>query len=127
MRPVILLAPLLLAACGGHWPVAPYLRLGDADPVIVAPAVSDCIAEIVPPKAAVVLPAEDALTSVLTDDLKRNGIAVRADGQPVTYIIAPADTGEFIRVTAPHGICSQYLARVSGTLRPAGPLMVATQ
>lgn len=129
MRPVILIAPLLLAACAGSWPAGSYVQMGaDTDAMVLAPAVSDCLAEVVPPKSTVsVTTKSDDLSSVLPDQLVRNGLTIRPDGVPVSYVVAPADPGEFIRVSAPHGICSQYFARVSGTLRSAGPLMVATQ
>ena len=126
---IILLAPLLLAACAGSWPAKSYVRMdGDADAAVFAPAVSDCVAEIVLPKSAISLAStQDALTPVLTDELTHKGWTLRPDGQAVSYIVAPLDAGEFIRVAAPRGACSQYFSRATGTLKPAGPIMVIAQ
>ena len=126
MRPGVLLAPLLLSACAS-WPPSSYALLSDpADVGVLAPAISDCVAEIVPDRAAVTVAAGNpVLTSVLAAQMRGN-LPLR-QGQPVRYVVAPFETGEFIRVSAPGGICSQYFSRVSGTLKSSGPQMVVTR
>ncbi len=125
MRAALLL-PLLVCACANTWPAGSYIQTGDtADVGVLVPAVSDCLANIVPGTAPVSLaPAKDAMSSVLVDELQRAGRVIQPDGQAVSYVIAPLDAGEFIRVSAPYGACSQYFSRTSGTLKAAGPIMV---
>jgi hypothetical protein len=126
LRIFALLAPLLLGACAGSWPAQPYVSIpADADAVILAPAVSDCIAEIVPPLAAITLLGQpNAVGEVLTTDLWRNGLTQRPDGIVVGYVVATIDTGAFIRVTAAKSSCSQYFFRAPGALHVGGPQMV---
>src|SRR5271166_2138530 len=48
MRRTLLALPLLLAACGG-WPAGSYVQsVSDADATVLAPAVADCVAAILP-------------------------------------------------------------------------------
>lgn len=126
MKSFVLLAPLLLAACAGSWPAQSYVSMpADRDALVLAPAVSDCIAEIVPPTSAVALPARtSAIGEVLTGDLRRNGLSTRSDGIPVRYVVAPIGADAFIRVTAEHRGCSQFFFRASDVLHAGGPQMV---
>jgi len=127
----VLVAPLLLAACAGSWPAQSYVSMpADSDAVVLAPALSDCIAEIVPPRSAIALPAQTqdegaAMNAVLTDDLRRNSLTERPDGIVLTYVVAPIGRDAFIRVTASQRSCAQYFYRASdNALHVGGPQMV---
>lgn len=133
MRRIILAAaPLLLTACTASWPAMPYVRLAaEADAAVLAPAVSACVGELVPPGTAISLsppPPADVLSPILTDSLTRGGMTPRSGGLAISYIAAPVGQGQFVRVVAapPGGICSQYFARdAAGALTLDGPMMVA--
>lgn len=126
MRTFVILAPLLLCACVGSWPQQSYVSLtADPDATVLAPAVSACIAEIVPPMSGIVLPVmTDTVSAVLSGDLHRVGLSEKPEGIAIGYVIAPVEKGAFIRVSSPSGICSQYFYRATDTLHIGGPQMV---
>jgi hypothetical protein len=126
LKALVLIAPLLLGACTGSWPAQSYVNItADPDAAVLAPAISDCIAEIVPPMSVITLPAlTNAVGEVLAGDLQRNGLTQRPDGVAVAYLAAPVDAGAFIRVTAAKSSCSQYFFRASDALHVGGPQTV---
>jgi hypothetical protein len=125
---IVILLPLLLAACGNTWPSGSYVDVQTADTAVLAPAVCDCVSSILPDHATLALaPASGVLPGVLADAVQRSGMTLAPDGQPVVYVVAPVGDGAFIRVTGPRAACSQYFSRTNGQLKIAGPIMVITR
>jgi hypothetical protein len=122
----LVLAPLLLTACVGSWPAQSYVSMpAESDTLVLAPAISDCIAEIVPPTSSVALLAQSSvLDEVLIGDMQLAGLTARPDGIAVTYVVAPIGQDAFIRVTADQRTCSQFFFRSAAGLHVGGPQMV---
>lgn len=128
---------LMMCACTTQWPAGSYSDLptaGDSEPV--RKAIVECINELVPNHSKVRIAETPASTLAifLPEMLSHDGIEISDIGLPISYIVASTGTssltrqseGAFIRVTAPKGTCAQYFSRdAQGTLRTAGPIMVA--
>src|SRR5208282_5237661 len=126
MRRTLRALPLLLAACGG-WPAGSYVQsVGDADATVLAPAVADCIADILPSRQDIRLEpagAGDPIAPLLPPLLDRAGFTETADGTPVSYVAGPMDTGILLRVSADNreGANRYFVRTTNGVLTPAGP------
>jgi hypothetical protein len=132
MRRTLLALPLLLAGCAGAWPSGSYVQgINPEDARILAAAVADAVAAILPSKQDVhVQPAghDDPIAVLLPPFLDRADFTETRDGIPVSYVAVPMDDGIMLRVSIDtHNSASRYFVRTSTRiLTPGGPLTVGT-
>ena len=129
MRRTLLALPLLLAACGG-WPAGSYVQsVSDADATVLAPAVADCVAAILPSRQDIRLEpagAGDPIAPLLPPLLDRTGFTETPTGNSVSYVAGPMDEGVLLRVSVgDREGAGRYFARATnGVLTPGGPTAV---
>jgi len=133
MRRILMVLPLLLAACsGGSWPSGSYVQsISPDDAKVLAPAVADAVAAILPSKQDIhVQPAgpDDPVAALLPPFLDRADFTETKNGIPVSYVAGPMDEGVLLRVSVDNrDSASRYFVRTSTRiLTPGGPLTVGT-
>jgi type IV secretion system protein TrbH len=130
VRPVTVLACLLLGACSA-WPSGSYVGpISDADAAVLAPEIADYLATALPAKAIVTIPpapVDDPIAPILAADLDRSGIKQGAGGTLVQYVADPLDSGVILRISIDDREgASRYFVRTNGMIAAAGPLTVVT-
>jgi hypothetical protein len=128
----LLLAPLLLAACGGSWPSGTYVRsVSEADAPVLAEAVADCLSDTIPSRQDVKPAASsgDPIAPLLDPYLARVGFTVASTGLPVSYVVTPLDDGVLLRISVDNreGATRFFKRSANGVLAAAGPTTVSTQ
>ena len=131
----------MLSACA-YDPDSSYVEplTAPADATVLAGAMTEFVSMRLPAaRAALVLQAtsdgqaSNAVTPVLTDDLRRRGFALVADGTAgahrVRYLVTPLDRGDLVRLSLDGGSteASRFFVRTAvGTLQVGGPFTIRT-
>ncbi len=111
-----------------------------ADATILASAITEFVSMRLPAaRTAVILQAtsdgqaSNAVTPLLTDDLRRRGFALVADGTSgahrVRYLVTPLDQGDLLRLSLDGGSteASRFFVRnTAGALQAGGPFTIRT-
>jgi len=132
MRRTLLALPLLLAGCAGSWPSGSYVQaISPDDAKVLAPAVADCVAAILPSKQDIHTESagsDDPIAALLPPFLDRAGFTETSTGTAVSYVAGPMDSGVLLRVSVENraGSARYFTRATNGILTPGGPTTVTT-
>ena len=140
LLPLVVIAAML-SACA-YDPDSSYVEplTAPADATILASAMTKFVSARLPAaQTALILQAtsdgqaSNAVTLLLTDDLRKRGFALVVDGTAgahrVRYLVTPLDQGDLVRLSLDGGSteASRFFVRnTAGTLQVGGPFTIRT-